>query len=145
LTFNIANPVFLNILLKLFSFFFCSYAKTFFLSSRHIPQCGRTIVAYMRGRWTKRSLIIQKKNQIRCLLHHRRYWIKVFLYMYIFLQNVSSLSRHNFLMRARHSIPRLSTVMNSSSFFFSCLLLCMCVYARFFSSFFFFLVVSVGI
>lgn len=35
-----------------------------------------------------------KENQIRCPLHHRRYWIKVFLYMYIFLQNVSLLPKH---------------------------------------------------
>jgi hypothetical protein len=83
----------------------------------------------------KRSLIIIREYQIRCPLHHRRYWIKIFLYMYIFLQNISSLIRHNFLMRARYSIPRLSTVMNSSFLSPSCLLLCLCVcvYARFLS------------
>jgi hypothetical protein len=116
--------------------FFFFYPKTFFLFSRHIPQCGRTICRVYAPTSNQTKSYYTKKNQIRCPLHHRRYWIKVFLYMYIFLQNLSSLPRHNFLMRARHSIPRLSTVMNSSFFFLvllSSFVVCVCAFC-FFSS-----------
>lgn len=136
-------------LLFFFFFFFSSAplpsllpwpAPFLFLSSRDIPQCGRTIAAGMRRPTTSpmrertktNQIILQSIRGVRCPLDHRRYEIKVFLlFMYIFLQNISSLSRHiSILTRARHSIPRLSTVMDpssSSSSSFSSSVVCVCV------------------
>ena len=162
----VANPVCWKMLFcSCFLLFFkCPPSLTLtssflFLSSRDIPQCGRTIVAGMRRPTTSpmrektktNQIILQSIRGVRCPLDHRRYEIKVFLlFMYIFLQNISSLSRHiSILTRARHSIPRLSTVMDpsSSSSSFSSSVVCVCVSLRiiFFSFFFFFLVVSVCI
>lgn len=53
----------------------------FFLSSRHIPQCGRTLLSRVDvDVESKRNVVIlPKKIKSDAQTHHRRYWIKSFL------------------------------------------------------------------
>ena len=105
------------------SFGYCVPKKFFvlqFLSSRHIPQCGRIRCRVEKNQISNSLsflffvfLLFRKASDAH--LHHRRYLNQsVSIYVYF-----STIQTYNFSdARARHLIPRLSTVMKNLFIFF---------------------------